>query len=476
MSFERRMGSLLLFGLSLISLTREAAGLHSSDNLLMAAREGDQIILPCQLPSITPCSSINWKMLPFFTELVKAGKVTHPENNKYRLLKSCSLEITHFKWDDAKEYSCDDGKLSSTVSLRILNVTVKETPADGTMELHCSLNMFHGYVPCNNTELYMLWTTEDNMPIHGKRFTTENLSVCFSKLIFTKKPTDHRRKWKCHVIQNDEFKATISYTTILKDGIEEVFAAVGDSVSVTCSNSSSLSFGGSTERTVGEKPLRDSSSDHDHTEVFHVNKDSPLVINKLTPLHAGDTQCTEFTGQEVVHTKLRLHILDVTAESGPGGDNLTLTCVLTCATECEEDFNLTWSGTKEGQQSTLKKVNNTLIKMLFFPVWPISSAEITCSVLREGALMASKKWRSVNCLLTPAWLGLPLGLLILAGVLCVLLKRKHNKDAAKEQSSIGMTHVYDVIEDEEVQVQPRQAKREAATTANGLYDLLQAVD
>lgn len=87
----------------------------------------------------------------------------------------------------------------------------------------------------------------------------------------------------------------------------------------------------------------------------------------------------------------------MTAESGPGEHDLTLTCVLTCAKECENDFSLTWSGSdQKGWQSELLRVNNTVIMKLQLQVQSTRSDEITCTAHREGARVASKKWRSVN--------------------------------------------------------------------------------
>ncbi|XP_068995821.1 uncharacterized protein [Embiotoca jacksoni] len=391
---EGRMGSFSLLGLCLLSLTKAAGGLQSTDQLLMFATEGDSITLPCGIPSITSCSSVNWNMSGHFglpTEMVKAGKVTVPNGHRHVLLKDCSLEITHLVLNDAQLYSCHSETLNSNVSLQFLQLSRSSTAAEDMMELHCSLNTFKGHIGCTNSRgIHIKWSAEDDTSLNGNRFTFTNPSACFSKLIIRKKLTDHRRKWKCKISQDDVFKATTSYTTTVKDGLEEVFSVV------------------------------------------------------------------------------------VTADSG--GDHLTLTCVLSCAKGCEEDFNLTWSGSNhEDWQSTLMAVNNTLIKKVFLPT---RSDEITCSVRREGALMASKKWRSVNPLQTPAWLGLPLGLLMClgAGGLYICMKRKHNKDAANEQSSMGMTHVYEMVQDVNNEEPQRQLKREAAPTVESFYDLLQVVN
>ncbi len=79
------------------------------------------------------------------------------------------------------------------------------------------------------------------------------------------------------------------------------------------------------------------------------------------------------------------------------GDNITLTCALTCSRECEKDFNLSWSGCSQNSwQSGLMSENNTLVKRLFLPVSSMTSEEITCLVRREGEVMASKRWHTVN--------------------------------------------------------------------------------
>lgn len=89
-----------------------------------------------------------------------------------------------------------------------------------------------------------------------------------------------------------------------------------------------------------------------------------------------------------------MFVFAVTSERGPGGDNLTLTCVLTCAKECEKAFNLTWSGSSQNSwQSGLMNDSNTLVNRLFLPAM---LDELTCFVHREGDVMASKKWRAVN--------------------------------------------------------------------------------
>lgn len=84
----------------------------------------------------------------------------------------------------------------------------------------------------------------------------------------------------------------------------------------------------------------------------------------------------------------------VRAESGK--DDLALTCVLTCAGECESDSSLSWrGGGADGWQNTSVSVNGTLSNRLVLPV-SAPADDLTCVVLSHGIVMASKKWHAVN--------------------------------------------------------------------------------
>lgn len=89
----------------------------------MFALLGDNVILPCGIPSIKSCISTNWNVAGVFrsvTEVVKAGKVTGPNAHRLDLLRDCSLQINHLVNDDARLYTCESGSFNSSVSLQIL--------------------------------------------------------------------------------------------------------------------------------------------------------------------------------------------------------------------------------------------------------------------------------------------------------------------------------------------------------------------
>lgn len=82
-----------------------------------------------------------------------------------------------------------------------------------------------------------------------------------------------------------------------------MFASVGESVSLSCRNTSSLGMGGSVEWAVGDKAFSGSSS---------------LVIAKVSALHAGEYWCSDSTDRQRVFNRIRLQTLEGECENvGP---------------------------------------------------------------------------------------------------------------------------------------------------------------
>lgn len=87
---------------------------------------------------------------------------------------------------------------------------------------------------------------------------------------------------------------------------------MGESVSFPCGHTSSLGVSGSVKWDVAGRTLSDDMSPYKgQTAAFDVSKgSSSLVISKVSALHAGDYQCSESTGQQMVLHKIRLHSVD----------------------------------------------------------------------------------------------------------------------------------------------------------------------
>lgn len=442
------MSWLLWTGLLFSTLTETA--LCTSD--VMVATLGGSVTLPCAASNGPHCSSVTWTRINSDLPLVSAGQERAPN---IKLLRNCSLQISNIHDTNVTTYKCGDGKNISSVDLRILDITEKNDTAEGQIELHCFLNSNLGLMPepeCNMTGLLVNWVmAENNTAIrkNSSRFNFERSTNCFLKLyIRPKKKTDHHRKWRCQVSQNGSAKATASYITTVKNGLEEVFAAVGESLSLSCASTSSLSLTekGQTTSTTYSPPAS--------------------FISYVSPVAVGDYyHCIN----NKKSSNIRLHRFQIISELEPGGKNLTLSCVLTCANGmCDEDFDLTWSEDHR-MYSNLSRVKGSLIIKLSIPLIQLGSAEAVCFVLREGFQVASKRWRQNNSVPSVAWIMVPILLLCVAavGVFWVCRKRKHNEDP----ETIGMTSVYEEVKDYEP-----PHKREAVTSNDSFYDLLQAVN
>lgn len=98
----------------------------------------------------------------------------------------------------------------------------------------------------------------------------------------------------------------------LADGVEEVFAAVGESVSLPCRENPSVTEDRKVKWTEKKHRLTgDITSQNGQTFASHVTQAFPsLVINKVSALHAGEYQCSEFSRQERVINNIQLYTLD----------------------------------------------------------------------------------------------------------------------------------------------------------------------
>lgn len=94
-----------------------------TDHLMVFATLGDDVILPCSIPDIKSCSSMNWTMAGAFgsaSEVVRAGRVMPSNTLRLILQWDCSLKISQLTLDNARIYTCSHGALNASVSLHIL--------------------------------------------------------------------------------------------------------------------------------------------------------------------------------------------------------------------------------------------------------------------------------------------------------------------------------------------------------------------
>ncbi|XP_056449227.1 uncharacterized protein LOC130384863 isoform X1 [Gadus chalcogrammus] len=465
---RRKMCSLPLLGL--YTFIRMTYGLQTA----VFAVLGDSVDLPCPIPSVEPCSEVNWKVssfLGFYTEVVRAGLVIADEPPTVRLGAGCSLHIDRLEQDSARTYVCSNGRFNASLSLEILSITSEKKGEK--MEIHCYLNDFKGYVrSCPHQGILLEWLSEANTALNKERFSFESPSKCFSKIIFKPRPIDHRRTWRCQLRENDTVKTSLGYTLNITDGIQEVFALAGESVSFSCDTSS---IAGGLVQWVGPQPTLDG------VRLPAVTSDKPDFSLAVSQGQAGDYLCSPHGDKTKVLATVRLHTLHVSAKQE--GSNLTLSCVLTCALEkCDQDVTLGW--TTASRSSLLRGGNhmtqNTITSRLFTEAVQLTGAPTVCSVHNDGVLMASETWRSTNTAAAApaaAWAALPLSLLLCAAVgggLYFHSKKKTEKGS--EAVGTEPAPLYEAIPDVNQERYNVQYNAGKSNSDDVFYDLLQAVD
>ncbi|KAJ8354540.1 hypothetical protein SKAU_G00221070, partial [Synaphobranchus kaupii] len=399
---------------------------------------------------------------------------------------------------DGGQYTCTDGDISANTTLQLLNISV--TPNTGLIagakaSLNCYLSVATGIVFCNHTAgISVRWVSETGADLRGNRYEISHPSTCYSILTVELTMTDHNKRWRCQLIEGKEVKTTHSYITQLIDGIEEVFAAVGGSVTLPCTDLAPPGAGEIFQWSVGEKALITQTQEDDVTALanrkiqgFITKPDSSLLIKAVTAAHSGYYQCSQLNGSGLIstHRRILLHTLEVNRDHAgvPPQQNLnfTLTCSLTCADAC--DMNLTWSHSAGGHQEggAVVHVNNTLISQLFVPELQVSE-RIVCIVLREGDERARQEWRVqvdytlpviVSCVL------LLILLLCIAGV-GIYLKRKQETHTGSAYANFRVGSNMALYEECGEPVYSRASERrdlgEQSQAINTVYALQSAVN
>lgn len=105
-------------------------------------------------------------------------------------------------------------------------------------------------------------------------------------------------------------KHSVTAHASLTDGVEEVFAAIGEPVTLFC--------GGKYSSVTEERKVKWTENKHRLTGDMASQNGRPrvseafpsLVIGKVSALHAGEYQCSEFSTPERVINKIWLYTLD----------------------------------------------------------------------------------------------------------------------------------------------------------------------
>uniref|UniRef100_A0AAV2MB79 Ig-like domain-containing protein n=1 Tax=Knipowitschia caucasica TaxID=637954 RepID=A0AAV2MB79_KNICA len=189
--------------------------------------------------------------------------------------------------------------------------------------------------------------------------------------------------------------------------------------------------------------------------------------------HLRRWRCQVQVNGSVKATASYLTTAAVIAQMDAERHNATLSCVLTCACDpCDSDFNLTWSEADNTFiNSDLIVRNRSLLIKFWIPVASLGRGDVVCSALREGVPVVTKKWsyNKSSPLRALAWIAVPI--VILCCVSVVYYRKRRHKDSDTLQADINLTHVYEDLNDYEP-----KCKKEAVTSNDSFYNLLQAVN
>ncbi|CAL8248780.1 unnamed protein product [Lota lota] len=129
-----------------MSLIHRPSFLDSGVVSAVFALLGDDVALPCSIPSVGSCSEVRWNVSGDFpglyTEVARAGVVTPEQPPTVRVGPGCSLHSRRLERSSARTYVCGDGRSSARLSLEILQISAAQEGSNLTLSclLTCALD------------------------------------------------------------------------------------------------------------------------------------------------------------------------------------------------------------------------------------------------------------------------------------------------------------------------------------------------
>ncbi|XP_032398674.1 uncharacterized protein LOC116706130 [Etheostoma spectabile] len=204
---ECRWTKTSLFLILLLQFTAAATGPYVS---FSTVRVGDEVTLPCHIPSQT-CDSLKW----IFTDsrrtatvdLVRDGRIVEKakaKSDRLSVTENCSLVIKKVTEEDAGHYGCEQFRsqqLAPDTVVILSVVTMTEHQDSDEVTLRCSVST---YGPCSHTVKW-LFKSHDVDKDNPDMRTSQ--SPCCSSVTF---PTSHfsytsrYQLFRCEVTEGDK--------------------------------------------------------------------------------------------------------------------------------------------------------------------------------------------------------------------------------------------------------------------------------
>ncbi|KTF85668.1 hypothetical protein cypCar_00047737, partial [Cyprinus carpio] len=205
------------------------SGTSGVDDAHVFISSGENVRLPCN-NALHDCTSTTWFYNRFrdstAVELIAGGikKKDTERRERLSLGSDCSLNINNTSKEDYGLYSCRQyvnhkhQEPDARVFLHVLHVSQTEISAGLSVTLFCQLYSYDGG-SCDNwirsERIELFWVNQAGVKLtrSDSRYQISSSSGhCIISLNTTLLNEDHNREQRCNVTQNNQVKASITYT------------------------------------------------------------------------------------------------------------------------------------------------------------------------------------------------------------------------------------------------------------------------
>uniref|UniRef100_A0A3B5Q3I7 Ig-like domain-containing protein n=1 Tax=Xiphophorus maculatus TaxID=8083 RepID=A0A3B5Q3I7_XIPMA len=188
------------------------SGVVTTEQVHLYHKAGDEAVLPCNRPSSSSCSSVNWlykrnEDMKYQQEVQRGIVQSSPRSARLSLDRICSLIINNITAEDAGRYRC---RYNAYVYLNMLIISSSPT-VDPTknedVTLFCSLLRYRSSGSCPDKSL--LWLNETGSELtEGDGYKSGGQTGCVSLLTVNLQSS---RRFTCQFVEGNEVKIEAQY-------------------------------------------------------------------------------------------------------------------------------------------------------------------------------------------------------------------------------------------------------------------------
>ncbi|XP_069054092.1 uncharacterized protein [Lepisosteus oculatus] len=430
---------------------------------------GGSVGLPCENLKEMNRLSIVWVFSqnpgePIFLSKDKTITVRDPERaGRLRVGPDWSLHIRSLRPQDSGLYTCvqyagrEYYRSGTTATLYLLSLTASPSGnlrTGSVLTLRCGLDCGAGLGSCSRVPEGLTVSWRRDQDLVGKVDTGRSQIRDFrtySQLSVTLQRSDHNKNWVCVLAKGTELKTYDTFTSVLTDYTQDLYSSVGGFLQLPCVDTVRLGRGDRLQwsfrrsGTITYHALFTLLGNGSRITGMEVDGDrvdmtvnSSLLIRSVQTGDSGVYLCLQNKDNL---QEIQLNTLSVSSDpSGvvQRGSNVTLTCLLTCSSSCDETTRLLWRNSTGDslQGGASERTGNTVSSTVVLE--PQSSERMQCSVMGDRGHRVSQEW-TIGVSLEPevpdefpvttavSVAGVFCALLVLATVAFLLIKRRHSR-------------------------------------------------